>query len=420
MSEHNNREDKFEEFFQKKAGEYDISFREEDWLKLEKKLDLRDAEIVYRRKVRWIAAAALLIVSLLGYFTFDNYNRLNQLSQQLSDDSVNEFQQESSEEILRNNENQLASVDEENGEFTAERKSDGADSGRVSLFLLTDPGLAVAGLDDDVDQESSESGALNAEQLTKREIQATQVVPGLSDYKRQKIYFVERAMEPTHTKITSASHTPTPSADIAGMDYENERLASSRLSLGLATSPDFSTAGSISNFYDPGYKIGFTVEYNLGSNFSFSTGIVQSMVRYTARGGDYNPSFYWKDGIRPDEIIGECFLIDIPVTLKYNFLSFSRSRLFATAGFSSYIMLNEDYNFKYSRDDSGLIQNWSGKTGTRHWLSNASFSIGYEMDLHQNWSIRAEPFVKIPINEVGWGNVNLYSMGSFISIQYRL
>ncbi|CAN5348470.1 hypothetical protein BH23BAC3_BH23BAC3_14340 [soil metagenome] len=74
----------------------------------------------------------------------------------------------------------------------------------------------------------------------------------------------------------------------------------------------------------------------------------------------------------------------------------------------------------YDGDDSGLIQNWSGRTGTRHWMSNASFSLGYELDLHPNWSLRAEPFIKTPLREVGWSNVKLFSAGSLVSLYYRL
>jgi hypothetical protein len=30
-------------------------------------------------------------------------------------------------------------------------------------------------------------------------------------------------------------------------------------------------------------------------------------------------------------------------------------------------------------------------------------------------SLSAEPFIRVPIREVGWGNVKLYSVGSFVS-----
>jgi len=110
-----------------------------------------------------------------------------------------------------------------------------------------------------------------------------------------------------------------------------------------------------------------------------------------------------------------------PISLKVDILSLSGSRFFLTAGLSSYVMLNETYQFHYSgyNSDPDLLQSWSDRTGTGHWMSNAGLSVGYELDIHPNWSLRAEPFIRIPVKDVGWGQVRLYSVGSFISLRYR-
>lgn len=196
--------------------------------------------------------------------------------------------------------------------------------------------------------------------------------------------------------------------------------ASQRFSVGFLMAPDFSTAGSFSDFYSPGYKFGAYVEYHFTRNLGISAGIIHSTVRYTAQGGEYRPpEGYWTNGIIPAETLAECMLLDIPITLKYNFFHFDRSRFYATAGVSSYVMLSEEYEFDYYGNESGLAQSWSGKTGTRHWASNAAFSIGFEYDINSTLSLRAEPFIRVPLKEVGWGNVRLYSLGSFISLNYK-
>ena len=82
-------------------------------------------------------------------------------------------------------------------------------------------------------------------------------------------------------------------------------------------------------------------------------------------------------------------------------------------------MLKENYKFNYYRNDDGLDESWSGPTGTVHLLSNAGFSVGYELDLHHNWSLSAEPFLKLPLRTVGRADAGLYSLGSFVSLNYR-
>jgi hypothetical protein len=195
----------------------------------------------------------------------------------------------------------------------------------------------------------------------------------------------------------------------------------SPFSVGIAAGPDLSTVGSLSNFSNPGFKFGIAVEYRIAKNFAISTGVGQANVHYTAQGQEYKPPYgYWTNGIVADQTIADCAILEIPVNLKYDFLQFERSRIYASAGVSSYIMLNEEYQFNYDQNYGGLVQSWSDKTGTTYWLSNASTSLGYELDILRNWSLRAEPFVKLPLKEVGWGNVELYSVGTSISLNLKL
>lgn len=411
MSENNHNNDPFEQFFRDKAGDYKIPYREEDWLKLEKKLDVKDVQAAYRRKQRWILAASVLIISMLAYFTYQNHNRLNQLSRQLAQ-----------EQIAGDNEPSVGPAPGDSSETDEDRGMETRNGFAETNW--TDPPAAIS--PGDLAEESpialaeSEKRAgivyrETGEIFTENSLKG-QVVN--AEYPASKVKEVHISpAEPSSIQQTDSVAIREPFLAMKQNDAAAPKA--SKVSMGLLLSPDFSTAGSLSDFYEPGYKIGFMIEYRLGPNFAVSAGALQSEVRYTAPGENYNPPARWNAGISPDEVTGVCLLIDLPVTLNYSFMNFSRSRFYVTAGFSSYIMLNEDYQFSYEEGGSGLNENWTGKTGTRHWMSNASFSIGYELDLHPNWSLRAEPFIKVPVREVGWGNVKLYSVGSFVSINYN-
>lgn len=191
--------------------------------------------------------------------------------------------------------------------------------------------------------------------------------------------------------------------------------------MSLLAAPDLSTAGSISDFHSPGYKFGVAVNYGLSEKLSITGGIVQSSVRYAASGRYYNPEDQYNYPIiNPDWVTAHCLILDIPVNLKYDVFLFDRSRIFTSAGLSSYFMQSEEYDFDYSEDNARLIRQHTEKSGDVHLFSNAGFSIGYEFDVHPNWSLQVEPFIRVPLREVGWANVNLYSMGSFFSLNYKL
>ena len=415
MPEDKDHKDFIEKLFQLKADEFDIPYREEDWLKLEKKLEIRDLQLAHRKKTAWLAAASLLIISMLGYFTLDNYQRINELSQQLDESPA------TIPEIIQTPE--LPASDQP-GDTGSEEGNGHANVDEVLTWL---------GTIDDVERKP-ESGEQHLEGI---------------DYHHQKIEIdrkvVDAALFSMRHPQALIPHKPGGIAQLSdgkqpGREIgfqipveekngwlairdehpEMETVQPSRFAAGIVYSPDLSTAGSISNFHDPGYKIGVTAEYRLSSRISLVSGIVFSDVRYAAEGSQYNPPGYWNQGTVPDQTAAICQILDIPISIKINFNEYGRSRFFATAGFSSYIMLNEDYRFSYDEANENLIQNLNIRNGSRHILNNAGFSIGYEIDLHKNWSLRAEPYIKIPISEVGWGNVELYSIGSFISVNVNL
>ncbi|MGM0743809.1 MAG: hypothetical protein ACQETF_00775 [Bacteroidota bacterium] len=401
MPENKNHNDPLDKLFQKKAKEYDIAFREEDWDQMKQKLDLKDAHIAYRKKLVWMAAASALIIIMLGYFTFDNYSRLNELAEQQGPPTESEITEPPMISGIPD-----TSVDRES-------VKDEDDSSKMEEPIA----------DHEVSNIKETTIASAQTNLHIERFEDAQQISGITDRKIRGANFETGINKPTSISKGIHTHHHETFMSTVGTeptDFETEKGFMSRLSVGLAMSPDLSTVGSISDFYDPGYKAGINLEYSITENLSVSVGVIHSLVKYTAQSNNYNPSYYWTGGNAPDEIIGECLLFDIPISLKFNFLNFERSRFFATAGLSSYFMQSEEYSFNYRAYQPGQEEGWSGQTGTSHWLSNAGFSIGYEFDIHPDWSMRVEPFIKVPVQEVGWGNVELYSMGSFISLSYRL
>ncbi len=410
MSDQQKHNDPLEELFKKKAEEYDISFREEDWNSLEHKMDLRDARLAYRKKLSILAAASFILVALLGYFTFENHNRLNQLNDRLT----NEMQipgeippQEDQPPIAAENESRV----------TDSEGNDNVQSEDPTTDSAIDSPIVAAESDEAVENELNGS-RLSVLSVNFKQLPIAETITGSVKNRLPSSVFEEIELTtPIASDLPDFSQTDPITSDI---ESGSTTRALSRISVGLLASPDLSTVGSLSNFERAGYKLGAVVEYSFSENLSVSVGLIQTRVNYSAHSHQYNAPVYWQGGNSPEHIYAECLLYDLPITLKLNVANFDRSRFFVTAGLSSYIMQSEDYYFSYRYDSPGQIEGWSGQTGTRHWFSNAGLSIGYEMDLHPQWSVRAEPFIKVPLQEVGWGNVKLYSLGSFISLNYRL
>lgn len=423
MTDSTNNKDPLEELFQQKSEEYDISYREEDWNALENRLDTVDAQRATRRWRGLAAAVVLIAFSVLAYVTFQNYQQINLLNEQLS-------QQEELIIPAPQNEGDMPNNDETNQQETPDTREQEKESELASV---------LSGENADTENETPDGdNDLTTSQGAQREVnrESIQNFSGGLEIAQARCSVCERSVPISGSKVPNATFAsvdiPNNSAQRASTTPKEPRLAvdinaggvqehSPRASVGFVLGPDLSTVSAVSNFYNPGFKFGVTVDYNINRNWAVSFGAIRSNVRYKANGMEYQPpEDYWYSGIHASETIGECILLDIPVNLTYRFLHFDHSRMYASAGMSTYIMLNEDYRFSYDSNQQGLPQHWEEKTGTAHFMSNANFSLGYEMDIAQKLSLRAEPFLRVPLKEVGWGNVNLYSMGSLISLNYKI
>ncbi|MDR9419094.1 outer membrane beta-barrel protein [Gracilimonas sp.] len=415
MTDKNNENDPLEQFFRDKAEEFDIEFREKDWQDLEKRLDHKQTILSYKRKTRLAAAAAFLIFSVLGYFIYNNANKINDLNRQISQVKPTETTQDSS--VGSNNIPIVPNEDDFDDIAEHQPAKPTADSSSIESDDTINTTIA------DVDQ-------LTDKNELPQEVPDTQIAEAFIQDLFTKQVEIQKISSDNSNPVRRNQLIANASANTNYLPHFTKKLdkdfssvqrrTSSRFSIGITGSPDLSTVSKLSNFDQPGYKFGLNVGYAINSQFTISTGIIQSKVRYNVNSQGYDPYSVPTNGSNPSQLFAECIILDIPINLEYNFREFNSSRFFLKTGVSTYIMLNEDYRFNYDYPNPGQIEQKTVQSGKAHFMSNIGFSLGYELDIHKNFSLRAEPFIKVPVQNVGWGNVKLYSVGTFVSVQYRL
>jgi hypothetical protein len=207
---------------------------------------------------------------------------------------------------------------------------------------------------------------------------------------------------------------------------ETERTASSgqpeeslpKWSIRLGVSPDLSGV-NLKTFAQPGPAASLLIEYNLTRRLIIQAGVARSLKIYTAPAGEYQWPSNWYQKQRPISIDGTCKVLEVPLNLRYDLIRHDKARWFAGAGVSSYKMQNEiyTYNYKYSNDPNIRWWKWEGQTGW-YFLSHLNASIGYERRISGRLSLLAEPYVRVPLRRVGFGKVNLFSTGVWLSARY--
>lgn len=199
-----------------------------------------------------------------------------------------------------------------------------------------------------------------------------------------------------------------------------KKLKTSYFKVGVGYSPDFSTVG-IGNFVSPGSRWMAMLEYGFLSRFAINTGVVLVNNKYEAYGEDYHaPARYWKKGIVAEEAYGECKMIDIPLNLRFDFIQNKKNKVFLSAGASTYFVTKEDYYFHYDQEDPDLPDHWGTDKTTIYPFGIINLSLGYEHEFTQRSGFQVEPFIKIPTTGIGWGNVDLHTIGVSFLYKYKL
>lgn len=451
MPEHDS--DKLEHFFQKAASRPDISFNEDDWKKLEARLDVQGPDLSVAEKAGSKMAGAFVLSVLLiltgMYWSGDGLDSGREaavmnnagvmlngetapapdsqpsgaISGPVSDeDKAGAMRQKGNQESeagarveSRNNIPQasvqhpspLAGIFAESGrheDLTTEHLSEIDHRNETGTFQGLRPNTSAIGVvvvdHSKISEELIRISPANADKIKQK---AGVELPGAEevDDSREVVAIV---------KEEDASD-------------KKKHLATPRLSLLLSLAPDFSSTSS-NQYIGPGEAFGAMIHYHIKDAWSISAGIVRSNKRYTGEGGDYKPpKGYWKyytNGIIPYSIDGSCNVLEFPVMLQYTIAAVGKSKFLAGGGVSSYLMLHESYRYNFEQPNPGAREGWDSKNRSRFLFNMINLTVGFEHQIFPGFMIGVEPYVKIPVHEIGWSNLKLFSTGASLTLRYSI
>jgi hypothetical protein len=185
---------------------------------------------------------------------------------------------------------------------------------------------------------------------------------------------------------------------------------------GLMVAPDFTSVNSLAGD-KAGSSIGLTLDYNFASHWYISTGILSTRKNYAARTQDYHAphDFYMQNGINSaglNFVKGSFYMMEIPLNLRYDFLTSGNTLFFATGGVSSYFMTTENANFywrRFNQDECNPVDHV--KVHPTSLISCLNLSAGVETGLSNSMSLVIAPYMKLPTKNLGVGQVQMNSVG---------
>lgn len=190
------------------------------------------------------------------------------------------------------------------------------------------------------------------------------------------------------------------------------------LEIGLLAGPDGSTV-EFGSLYKTGYNFGVQVGYRLNNRWSVNTAIIYTKKFYKADSQYFHPKIDWTMW-KPNNVNGNCSMWEIPVNVRYDIAYNDKRRWFVSTGLSTYLMTNENYSLSF-RGASGTYYSspYKSDSNSNYIFSIVNLSVGYERSLGKRFSIQAEPYLKIPMKGLGYGNMRMDSYGMLFSLKYK-
>ncbi|MGE5107672.1 MAG: hypothetical protein ACM3H8_09015 [Sphingobacteriales bacterium] len=168
----------------------------------------------------------------------------------------------------------------------------------------------------------------------------------------------------------------------------------------------------------PGLEGGIRFGYRFNKKISVETGLLIAKKYYHSDGKFFNTdkiSGSMPAGMQMISLSSDNTVYQLPVKVKYNFISTGKGNIFTAAGISSYILTKEKNNYLALINGSRQSITSIYKEQRRYFAAVLDLSAGYELTFKKNKTIRLEPYLQAPLMGIGVGAMPVISTGLHIS-----
>jgi len=228
--------------------------------------------------------------------------------------------------------------------------------------------------------------------------------------------------QPEMVKAPETKRSPTDESLFAPNEKPNELAEPERqfrkLALSVLAAPDYNGVNDLSNA-SIGSDFGLMVTLVIARNWSFSTGGIYAKKLYETGFSNYSPTKNIWDEYYPKSVNADCRVLDIPLNISYTFFNRKNTTFSIGSGISSYIMLREDYRFTYTENDGNNPIAYHVTNENKHWLSVFNLQANFQQRLNSRFSVGLQPYMKIPLSTIGFAGVKLQSLGIAANLSWN-
>ncbi len=387
----------------------EAGYREEDWADLENMLDKHKKRkgIIYWLPIISSAAAVLLLI--LGWLYFR--------PQVIRHNSQNKLQAVNKQQTLHTGKNGGSKR-----QLTSQKQTPSS-AADYAVKKQAQSGAATYAVNTTVSRGSSTGKALKSLSAAGSRRDTT----GSSQNDLPERMPMETFASAGYSRVTSlvfpdalpvsSINLPKPVASPSAVENEKNktRLQAAyrpQFAMTVLAAPDLNGVGSFGQG-KLGSNFGLLFSAGVFKKLTLSTGVLYSVKPYAEGGEDY-PGHVLP--ATPLNIIADCRMLDIPINLGYQLYNKHQNKISVGTGLSSYIMLHESYTFNYAYYSS----NYTVPNSSGYFFGVLNLNATYEHQINSKVGISFQPYVKLPLTNLGYSQVRLQTTGVAIGLNWNL
>ena len=187
--------------------------------------------------------------------------------------------------------------------------------------------------------------------------------------------------------------------------------------LSVLAAPDINGVGSFQQS-KVGTNVGLLFTAGVSKKFSVSTGVLYSDKPYLTAFENYHTPYQFQ--VNPVNVAENCKMLDIPLNIGYQVYNKHQNKLIIGTGLSSYLMLQESYKFNYADPYATGPTNFTVPHSNGYYFGVLNLNATYERQVTSKVGITLQPYLKLPLTNVGYSQVRLQTTGVAIGLSWNL
>ncbi len=181
-----------------------------------------------------------------------------------------------------------------------------------------------------------------------------------------------------------------------------------------------STLNGVGSFSDsqPGTNGGVLFSVGVTRKFTISTGAVYAKTPYSTDFYNYHTGYQFKTN--PESVSADCRVLDIPLNVDYRLFAKGKNSFSVGSGLSSYIMLRENYHYNYAIPGTPGPTDFDIQNKNRYFMGVLNLDATYQRKLNSKLSLALQPYLKLPLTDIGNGQVQLLSTGMAVGLAWNI